>query len=93
MSKRKKIVRKLSRIRTRVNLLLQLIHSKIFGPIYLRVRHGAYYFITFIDDYTRYGQIYLISHKLEVLICFKTFMNLVENRLHRKIKTLQTDRG
>lgn len=46
---------------------LQLIHSDICGPMNVRARHGALYFITFIDDYTRYGHVYLISHKSEAL--------------------------
>ena len=78
---------------TRADTPLQLIHSDICGPMNVRARHGAYYFITFIDDYTRYGQIYLISHKSEALSCFKTFMNLVENQLDKRIKALRTDRG
>nr|XP_009783587.1 PREDICTED: uncharacterized protein LOC104232161 [Nicotiana sylvestris] len=59
----------------------------------IRARHGAIYFITFIDDFTRYGYVYLISHKSEALSCFVKFMNLVENQLDRKIKALRTDRG
>ena len=88
-----KMTRKSFETGTRADNPLQLIHSDVCGPMNVRARHGAYYFITFIDDYTRYGQIYLISHKSEVLSCFKTFMNLVENQLDRKIKALRTDHG
>jgi len=31
---------------------LQLIHSDIYGPINVRARHRAKYFITFINDFT-----------------------------------------
>ena len=55
--------------------------------------HSACYFITFINDYTKYGHIYLIAHKFETLGYFKRFMNLVENQLDRIIKALRTDRG
>ena len=78
---------------TRAEFSLQLIHSDVCGPINVRARHGAYYFITFIDDYSRYGLVYLISNKSEALSCFKTFMNMVENQLDRRIKALRTDRG
>ena len=66
---------------TRGEFPLQLIHSDVCGPMNVRARHGAYYFITFINDYSRYGLIYLISHKVKALSCFKTFMNMVENQL------------
>uniref|UniRef100_A0A2N9GZ66 Integrase catalytic domain-containing protein n=1 Tax=Fagus sylvatica TaxID=28930 RepID=A0A2N9GZ66_FAGSY len=45
------------------------------------------------DDFTRYGHVYLVSHKSEALDCFRRFMNLVENQMERTIKTLRTDRG
>jgi transposase InsO family protein len=35
----------------------------------------------------------LISHKSEVLACFKKFIILVANQLDRKVKALRTDRG
>ena len=58
-----------------------------------RARHSANYFITFIDDFTRFGHVYLISHKSKVLDCFTQFTRLVENQLSTKIKVLRSDRG
>jgi hypothetical protein len=58
-----------------------------------RARNEGNYFITFIDDFTWFGHVYLISHKSEVLNCFIQYTNLVENKLNTKIKTLRTDRG
>jgi len=59
----------------------------------MRARHGGNYFITFINDFTRFGHVYLISHKSEALDCFIRYTNLVENKLSTKIKALRTDRG
>ena len=59
----------------------------------VRARHGANYFITFIDDFTHFGHVYLVSHKSEVLDCFTKFTRLVENQLSTKIKALRSDRG
>ena len=59
----------------------------------IRARHGAQYFITFIDDFTRFGHVYLISHRYEALDCFKSYSALVENKLNTKIKSLRTDKG
>ena len=42
---------------------LELIHSDICGLMNVKARHGAQYFITFINDFTQFGHIYLISHK------------------------------
>ena len=59
----------------------------------VRARRGALYFITFINEFTCYGHVYPISHKLEILNCFRRYINLVENQLDKKIKTLKIDQG
>ena len=66
---------------------LKLIHSDICGPMNVRARHGAQYFITFIDDFTRFGHVYLISLRSEALDCFKTYSTLVKIQLNTKIKS------
>ena len=77
----------------RVKNLLQLTHSDICGLMNVRARHEGVYFITFIDDYTCFGFVYLISHKSEALECFKSYLNLVENQLDRKVKALRINRS
>jgi transposase InsO family protein len=49
------------------------------------------YCITFIETFTQFGHVYLISHKSEALNCFIQYNNLVENKLNTKIKALITD--
>jgi hypothetical protein len=66
-----KSTRKLFGKGIRATVPLELIHSDVCGPMNVRARHEASYFITFIDDFTRYGHVYLVSHKLEALDCFK----------------------
>ena len=78
---------------TRAEFPLQLIHLDICGPMNIRARQGVVYFITFIDNFTRYGYVYLISHKSQALYRVIKFMNLVENQLDKKIKTLRIDQG
>ena len=72
---------------------LELIYSDICCRMNVRERHGAQYFITFIDDFTRFGHVYLISHRYEAMDCFKSYSALFENQLNTKIKSLQTHRG
>ena len=54
--------------------------------------HGASYFLTLIDDYSRYGYVYLLSHCHESLDCFKCFVAEVENKHEKGLKTFRTDR-
>ena len=48
---------------SRSTKLLEIIHSDICGPMSVKGRSGALHFITFIDDHSRYGHIYLLTHK------------------------------
>jgi len=50
--------------------VLEVIHTDICGPFPIASWNGQHYFITFIDDYSRYGYIYLIHEKSQVLDVF-----------------------
>ena len=56
-------------------------------------RGGYEYFITFIDDYSRYGYIYQMRHKPEAFDKFKEYKVEVENHGGKSIKSLRSDRG
>ncbi|GJR02382.1 retrotransposon protein, putative, ty1-copia subclass [Tanacetum coccineum] len=59
--------------------LLGIIPTDVCGPLRHVSRQGASYFITFMDDYSRYGYVYLLRHKHEVFETFRVFKNEVEN--------------
>ncbi|GJX63392.1 retrotransposon protein, putative, ty1-copia subclass [Tanacetum coccineum] len=73
--------------------LLGLIHTDVCGPFKIVSRQGASYFVTFTDDFSRYGYVYLLKHKHEVFETFKVFQKEVENQLGKTIKSLRFDRG
>ncbi|KAK8701284.1 hypothetical protein V6N13_019674 [Hibiscus sabdariffa] len=77
----------------RASDLLGLIHSDVCGPMNTQARGGFQYFITFTDDFTRYGYIYLMRHKSEALEKFKEFKNEVQNQHGKSIKALRSDQG
>ena len=52
----------------------------------VRAQHGAIYFITFINDYTRYSHLFMISHKSKALDYFSRYLSLVENQKNGTIK-------
>jgi transposase InsO family protein len=80
-------------INERANDLLVLVHSDVCGPFSSVARGGFQYFITFTDDFSRYGYIYLMRHKSEAFEKFKEFQNEVQNQLGKTIKALRLDRG
>ena len=53
--------------------LLELIHTDLCGPIQTRSLGGALYFLTFIDDRSRYTWVYFIRRKGDVFEYFREF--------------------
>ncbi|GKE48666.1 retrotransposon protein, putative, ty1-copia subclass [Tanacetum coccineum] len=58
---------------------LGLIHADVCGPFRIVLRQGASYFVTFTDDFSRYGYVYLLKHKHEVFENFKFLDHLNEH--------------
>ncbi|BBH02289.1 transposable element gene [Prunus dulcis] len=50
------------------------------------------YFVTFTNDYSRLGYVYLIKYKSEAFEKFKEFKNEVEKQTGKSIKILRSDR-
>ena len=57
----------------RASDLLEIIHTDVCGPVSIPARGGFLYFITFTDDLSWYGYIYLMKHKSETFDKFKEF--------------------
>nr|GFC12248.1 retrotransposon protein, putative, Ty1-copia subclass [Tanacetum cinerariifolium] len=54
-------------------------------------RQGANYFVTFTNDFSCYGYVYLLKLKHELFETFKVFQKEVENQLGKTIKSLRSD--
>ena len=73
--------------------LLGLVHTDVCGPLSTSVRGGYSYFITFTDDFSRYGYVYLMRHKSETFEKFKELKNEVQNQLGNSIKAIRSNRS
>ena len=62
----------------RATVLLEIIHTDVSDPMSVEARGGYRYFLTFTDDLSRYGYIYLMKHKSEIVERFKEFQSEVE---------------
>ena len=60
---------------------LELIHSDVSGPMDVPSVGESRYFVTVIDDFSRYNTVYMIKQKYEVLTKFREFVNLVKAEL------------
>jgi len=67
-----------------------VIHSDVVGPLPFSVS-GARYFVTFIDEVTRFVTAVPIKRKSQVLECFKEFKVMFERQFNCTIKSIHSD--
>ena len=72
---------------------LEVIHSDVCGKIGTKSLSGAEYFVTFIDDHTRYSWVYPLKQKSEVFQRFQEWKAQVERSTGEKVKILRSDNG
>ena len=86
--KRKQTKHISKRSATRSTRLIDLIHTDICGPFDVPSWGGEKYFITFIDDHSRYCYLYLLYEKSQTVDVLQTFITEVERQLNRKVKVI-----
>lgn len=72
---------------------LELIHTDVCGPMQTMSRSGKRYLLTLIDDYSKFTVISFLSHKSEVEVRMKEYIDLVNNRFGYKPNIIRSDRG
>ena len=78
---------------SRASQCFELIHSNVWGiaPV---VSHAHYkYFVTFIDDFSRFTWVHFLRAKGEVFSVFQRFLALFETQFSASIKVLRYDSG
>ena len=77
----------------RNSIMIELVYFDVCELNGVLTRGGKRYFITFIDDFSRFIHVYLIRNKDESFDMFKRYKIEVENQKDKKIKILQSYRG
>lgn len=78
---------------SRCEEILGLVHSDVCGKVDPSSLGGAQYFLTFIDDHSRYTWVYVLKTKDQVFEKFKEWKCITEKSLGQKVKILRTDNG
>ncbi|KAL3353831.1 hypothetical protein AABB24_018482, partial [Solanum stoloniferum] len=71
----------------------QLLHIDVWGPYKWETFDGMRYFLTIVDDHTRWTWFFLMRLKSDVLMLLKNFFNEVETQFGKKVQRLRSDNG
>ena len=78
---------------TRATEALQLVHSDLCGPASTPTLSGNLYFLTLVDDYSRYSWIYTLKTKSETATTLRNWILLVEGETGLTVRGLRSDNG
>lgn len=73
------------------NNLLELIHTDVCGPMENTTPSGNRYFLTFIDDYSKYCTVYLLKQKSEVGNKMIEYIEHIKTKFGFKPKIINPD--
>ncbi len=70
---------------------MERLHSDVCGPVSVSTRDGKRYFVSFVDDHSRYATVYLLRAKNEVKDALQHLLRSAPSG--RKCRFLHTDQG
>lgn len=73
--------------------MFDLIHCNTWGPFQSLTHAGYRYFLTIVDDHSRYTWIFQMRHKYDALTIVPQFFNLVNTQYGAEIKVFRSDQA
>lgn len=70
-----------------------LVHSDVWGPSPIPTKGGSRYYVSFIDDCTRYSWVFLMKRRSDYLTVFSNFRAFVKTQFSVVIKSFRCDLG
>jgi len=80
-----------SSVSQRASSPFALVHSDIWGPSRVKSNLRFQYFVTFIDDFSRFTWLFLMKNRSELFSIFQTFFNEIKNQFGVSIRILRSD--
>jgi hypothetical protein len=70
-----------------------LIHCDIWGRYKTPSISGAFYFLTIVDDFSRFTWVFLMRNKSETQTLLRQFFHYVHTQFNTKVQKLHSDNG
>ena len=72
---------------------LALVHTDVCGPLPVTSLGGSRYFLTVLDDYSKYSFVQPLAHKSDVPAALQDAITLLENQTGYSVRCLRSDNG
>lgn len=78
---------------SRATAVGELVHTDLGGPMEVETPHGNRFFMTMVDDYSRYTVVYLLPKKSDAAERIREYCSLVKNQFGNYPKAIRSDGG
>ena len=80
-------------VQTKSTKPLQLLYADLWGPSHVTSTQGYAYYLSILDDFSRFTWIFSLNSNSNALTVFVKFKTFIEKHLQKNIKTVQTNWG
>ena len=70
-----------------------MVHTDVWGPSPIVTKGGSQYYVAFVDDYSRFTWVYLMTRKSDFYKIYFNFHSMICNQFSTTIKVLRSDLG
>ena len=70
-----------------------LVHMDVWGPYKLPTHNGKRYFLTLVDDHSRWTWVFLLALKSDVIVVLKQFLSMIKTQFGNIVKVFRSDNG
>lgn len=73
--------------------MFDIVHTDIWGPYFIPSLAGHRFFLTLVDDFSRFTWVILMKSKSETRQHLRTFISFIENQFSTTLKFIRSDNG
>ena len=73
--------------------VMDLVHSDLCGPMRTTTPGGRRYFLTLIDDHSRYTTVYILQKKSQTFDAIEDYVRKMKTQFNKPPKVLRSDQG
>ena len=71
----------------------QLVHTDVLGPSSIVAKSGSQYYVSFVDDYSWFTWVYLMTRKSDFYKIYSNFHSMIHTQFFTTIKVHCSDLG
>ncbi|KAH0650173.1 hypothetical protein KY284_030085 [Solanum tuberosum] len=78
---------------SRASLSFDVVHMDLWGPYKVPTFDKKQYFLTVVDDCSRFTWVHLLQLKFEAIVAIKTFLAMIKTQFGSHVKLIRSDNG